>query len=172
LPDAEKRYSTTIIPDITTESTRDEICSEIIKKADESELCMLTLYAYREMDLIDWLPFVKAAIERNPVCLTDLNGKDIKAVYEIIAALPNESIYDNKRLSLPDEVWNFGRGDGVEKAFLLADFIRMTDGSANISIEVHHKDVKVTCKGHDYLFSSEKGLKKRIEIKETGYLIV
>jgi hypothetical protein len=172
LPDAEKRYSRTIIPEITTESTRDEICNEIIKKAEESELCMLTLYAYREMDLIDWLPFVKAAIERNPVCLTDLNGKDIKAVYEIIAALPNESIYDSKRLSLPDEVWNFGRGDGVEKAFLLADFIRMTDTSAYIIIVVQHKDVKVTFKGDDYFFSSEKGLKKRIEIKETGYLIV
>ena len=29
-----------------------------------------------QMDKIDWLPFIKAAIERNPVCFTDLNGKE------------------------------------------------------------------------------------------------
>jgi hypothetical protein len=169
LPEITKRYSKTIIPEITTESTRDEIYSEIIQKAEVSELCMLTLYAYRQMDVIDWLPFIKAAIERNPVCLTDLKGKDIKSVYEIISLLPNESIYDTKRLALPDEVWNFGRGDGVEKAFLLADFIRAKDASADIIIEIHHNDVKVSCNEHDYRFSSDKGLKKRIEIKETGY---
>jgi hypothetical protein len=170
LPEATKRYTKTIIPDITTESTRDEIYSEIIRKAEESEVCMLTLYAYRQMDLIDWLPFVKAAIERNPVCLTELNGKDINSVYEIISGLPDESIYDTKRLALPDEVWNFGRGDGVEKAFLLADFIRMTDASSHIIIDVHNYNVKVNYNGHEYNFNSGKGLRKRVEIKETGYI--
>ena len=28
------------------------------------------------MDKIDWLPFMKAAIERNPVSFTDLNEKN------------------------------------------------------------------------------------------------
>ena len=34
------------------------------------------------------------------------------------------SIYDGKRLAQPDEVANFQTGDGVEKAFLLANVIR------------------------------------------------
>jgi len=172
LPQADKRYIKTVIPEITNESTRDEICREIISKAEESELCMLTLYAYRQMDRIDWLPFIKAAMERNPVCLTDLDGKDINAVAEMISALPDESIYDSKRLALPDEVWNFGRGDGVEKAFLIADYIGMTDNAAHIIIDVQQKEVRVIYNKHEYNFRSEKGLKKRIEIKGTSYTAV
>ena len=44
-------------------------------------------------------------------------------VYNILHDMPDESIYEGKRLALPDEVWNFKRGDGIEKALLLADFI-------------------------------------------------
>jgi hypothetical protein len=169
LPEVNKRYSRTVVPQITTELTREEILSEVISKAKESELCLLTLYAYRQMDLVDWLPFIKAAMERNPVCLTDLIGKDFKTVYDIISALSNESIYDGKRLALPDEVWNFGRGDGVEKAFLFADFIGMTNSSAHIIIDVQEAEVKLHYDKHFYHFGSEKGLRKRIEINGTSY---
>ena len=87
-------------------------------KSEQSELSQLALYVYRQMDKIDWLPFIKAAIERNPVCFTDLNEKNISEVYNILQNMPDESIYDGKRLALPDEVWNFRRGDGIEKALL------------------------------------------------------
>ena len=46
--------------------------------------------------------------------------------------MPDESIYDGKRLALPDEVWNFRRGDGIEKALLLADFIIHKDNSSTV----------------------------------------
>lgn len=55
-----------------------------------------------------------------------------------IAALPNESIYDGpSRLAQPDEVWNFGRGDGLEKCLLAANIlggteIRIDNGSATL----------------------------------------
>ncbi len=75
------------------------------------------------MDKIDWRPFIKAAVERNPVSFTDLNEKNNYEVYSMLKELPVESIYDGNRLALPDEVWNFRRGDGIEKAFLLADFL-------------------------------------------------
>ena len=51
---------------------------------EKSELALLSLYVYRQMDKIDWLPFIKAAIERNPVCFTDLNGKTTSEVYNIL----------------------------------------------------------------------------------------
>jgi len=42
-----------------------------------------------------------------------------------VAALPDTSIYDeDTRLAQPDEVWNFGRGDGFEKALLVANVAR------------------------------------------------
>ncbi len=45
--------------------------------------------------------------------------------------MPDQSIYDDQRLALPDEVWNFRRGDGIEKALLLADYIIQKDNSAH-----------------------------------------
>jgi hypothetical protein len=37
-------------------------------------------------------------------------------VIAVVQAMPSESIYDEAgRLAQPDEVWNFGRGDGAEK---------------------------------------------------------
>ncbi len=46
------------------------------------------------------------------------------AVIKAVRKLPDESIYDEAgRLAQPDEVWNYGRGDGVEKALLLANVL-------------------------------------------------
>jgi hypothetical protein len=170
LPETSKRFEKTVVPEITTELSRDEIVKEVISKSKVSEMCMLTLYAFRQMDQLDWLPYIKASMERNPVCLVDLNGKDIKSVYETVLNLPNESIYDGKRLALPDEVWNFGRGDGIEKAFLMAVYIKMKESPEQILIEVHGNDVNVSCNDHDYHFISGKGLHKRIEINGTSYI--
>ncbi len=42
-----------------------------------------------------------------------------------VAAWPDESIYDGaSRLAQPDEVWNYRRGDGFEKALLVANVLR------------------------------------------------
>ena len=105
-----------------------------------------------QMDKIDWLPFIKAAIERNPVCFTDLNGKNTSEVYDILKNMPDESIYDGKRLALPDEVWNFRRGDGIEKALLLADFLLHKDNSSAVSIEIENKKVLLTSEGNEFSF--------------------
>ena len=41
-----------------------------------------------------------------------------------LAALGDASIYDGpSRLAQPDEVWNFGRGDGLEKCLLAANVL-------------------------------------------------
>ena len=120
------------------------------------------------MDDIDWLPFIKAAIERNPVSFTDLYEKNIYEVYSILKAMPVDSIYDTNRLALPDEVWNFRRGDGVEKALLLAGFIIHKDSSATVKMEIDNNKVRLTSNGHDFHFISNKNLKKTIQIKGNG----
>ena len=48
------------------------------------------------------------------------------------------------RLALPDEVWNFRRGDGIEKALLLADYLIHNDSISHVKIEIDHN--KVTLK--------------------------
>jgi hypothetical protein len=129
------------------------------------------MYVYRQMDRIDWIPFVKASIERNPVCFTDLNGKSIMEVYSILNNLTDESIYDGKRLALPDEVWNFRRGDGIEKAFLLADFIIQKYPEASLVIEIVNEKVILKYENEDYLFSSSKSFRKSVTISGNKYSV-
>jgi hypothetical protein len=171
LPDSSKLFSVEVGPEISTENTRDEILREIIRKADISEVCMLTLYVFREMGIIDWLPFVKAAIERNPVCFNDLSPKEPCEVYKILLEMPDESIYDGKRLSLPDEVWNFRRGDGIEKAFLLADYILLRNNDKPVKIIIDDRQVSVRYDKSEYRFVSSKYIRKKIEISNGRYII-
>ena len=129
------------------------------------------MYIYRKMDSIDWLPFIKAAIERNPVCFTDLNEKDISEVYSILLNMPDESIYEGQRLALPDEVWNFKRGDGIEKSLLLAAFLNNRDSSSEVRIKIENHNVNLIYLGNEYHFNSQKNFTKSILIKGTQYQI-
>jgi len=85
--------------------------------------------------------------------------------------MPDESIYDGNRLALPDEVWNFGRGDGIEKAFLLGDFIMQKDPSSSLMIEIRNKQVSLSFNGEDYFFSSSKPFRKSVKISGNNYII-
>ena len=171
LPDEKKNYIPYRIPKISVEDSREKIVSEIFRSKDISELALLTLYVYRQMDQISWLPFIKASIERNPVCFNELNGKSIKEVSEILSSMPDQSIYDGKRLALPDEVWNFGCGDGIEKAILLADFIIHKDKDPVVKINIDNKDVTLRCGNYEHHFTSEKSLKKSLTISGNDYYI-
>ena len=171
IPDSDKNYILSDRLDITTENSREEIIDLITKQHENSETALLALYVYRLMDIIDWHPFVKASIERNPVSFTDLYEKNNYEVYSLLKELPIDSIYDGNRLALPDEVWNFKRGDGIEKAFLLADFILHKDKASSVSIEIDGKQVLLSSGGHDFHFISKKNLKKSIHIKGKEYKI-
>jgi hypothetical protein len=86
--------------------------------------------------------------------------------------MPGQSIYDDNRLALPDEVWNFGRGDGIEKALLLADFIIRKDEKAELSIIIDHKNVTLTFNETGYNFESEKKFRKKLKISRDNYNII
>jgi hypothetical protein len=123
------------------------------------------------MDKIDWLPYIKASFERNPVCFLDLNEKSVDEAYDIIENLDNQSIYDGYRLALPDEVWNYKRGDGIEKAILLADFILKKEVIFPVTIKIDHRDVSVEYHKLTYHFRSDKSLRKTIEASGSNYKI-
>lgn len=171
IPDTSKNYVKTEDLIFTTEDTRDEIIRKISDSTSKSETALLTMYVYRNMDVIDWLPFIKAAFERNPVCFNDLAGKKDSDVFAILESMPNESIYDSSRLALPDEVWNFRRGDGIEKALLLANLIHHRNNQALISVLIENENVTVTYAGNTFRFISTKGLKKSIFIEGDNYRI-
>ncbi len=84
----------------------------------------LSFYVGRYMDSCNWKPFFKAAFERNPVSLAYFHNKDLHEVYKELRSWPDKSIYEGNRLALPDEVVNFKRGDGIEKAVTLANVAR------------------------------------------------
>ncbi|MEI7725138.1 MAG: hypothetical protein WCK09_08535 [Bacteroidota bacterium] len=84
----------------------------------------LAFYAGRYMDSCDWKPFFKAVFERNPVSIEQFRDREMQQVFEQMQSWPNESIYDGNRLALPDEVVNFQRGDGIEKAITLMNIAK------------------------------------------------
>ncbi len=171
IPDPTKDYRATEHLNITPEDNRDRIITRIIKNSKKSEMARLALYVYRDMDIIGWVPFIKAAIERNPVSFTDLKGKSIDEVFDILHMMPDDSIYEGKRLALPDEVWNFRHGDGIEKALLLACFIHHVNSAIEISINSENKKVILTFNGKSYRFISRKAFNKQIRIAGEKYSV-
>ena len=88
----------------------------------------LAPYAGHELGETEPAPFVKAALERSPVSKAALGAPGADSAVARIAALGEESIYDGaSRLAQPDEVWNFGTGDGLEKCLLAANILGGTE---------------------------------------------
>lgn len=172
LPSADKEYEREVYPDIKVTDSRNEIIRKVKELSDTSEMALLSLYAYRDMESTDWRPFIKAAIERNPVCHAPFSGKSTDETYEIINKLKNKSIYDSGRMAQPDEVWNFMRGDGDEKAFLMADIIMHNDPEAEVSVELSDSNVMVSYNDRKYHFVATKGHNKKITIKRNWYSVV
>lgn len=156
LPVTDKKFETTELLKIDTHQSRDEIIHLIKDKAPDNELALLSLYAYRDMENTDWRPFVKAAQERNPVSLEGLKGKTANEAYHLVSNLPNNSIYDGQRLAQPDEVWNFGRGDGIEKALLFANFLYNELKYKDLRLIVDKAKVTLKAGNSNYTFNSKK----------------
>ena len=87
----------------------------------------------------------------------------VEEVYEWLGKIPNDSIYDSSRLAQPDEVANYHTGDGLEKAFLIANIIHEKDPQQDMEI-IADKNTVVLKGRNEYRFTSTKGLKKRIRI--------
>ncbi len=164
LPDTQKQWVHPEVLHLNIEMTRQDILEHVVSKSDDNEVALLSLYAFRQMDKIDWKPFVKTALERNPVCLEGLKGRTADSVYQLLAGIPGESIYDGTRLAQPDEVWNFGRGDGLEKAFILANFLYNKNKSCSLRLLANQSSITLEADGIPYAFTSAKQLVKQIDL--------
>ncbi len=123
LPDpGEKTFAGTDAPlGITTDMTREEIIDHLDALRPRNATADMAFYAWRDLRRTETEPFLLAAVERSPVSSAATRTMTDAEVIGAVSSLDGESIYDGPgRLAQPDEVWNFGRGDGVEKALLLA----------------------------------------------------
>jgi hypothetical protein len=113
-------HPVTILP----HQSREEIISYLSGIRHLSSVANLAFYAGRHMDVCDWEPFMKAAMERNPVSIKHFENKDLQQVFEELLSWPGESIYAENRVAMPDEVVNYKRGDGIEKAIVMMNILR------------------------------------------------
>jgi hypothetical protein len=150
---------------ITTEMNRQQIIDYLQGIRDKSDTADLAFYAYRDMESCDWQPFLKAAVERNPVSIEMAKDKNIQGVYDLLVAMADGSIYDGRRLAQPDEVANFETGDGAEKAIFLANIIKNKAPQTDVEISFENEKVVVTAKDFgSFEFSSAKGFSEKITL--------
>jgi len=167
LPSPDKNFVPVEPIKISVEQNRIQIIEYLQAIRKTNHTADLAFYAYRDMETCDWTPFIKAAVERNPVSIQAVEKMSIERVYTWLKEVKNSSIYDGKRLAQPDEVANYQTGDGLEKAFLLANIIRARKPDEDIEVIVGSENVVL--KGlSKYRFSSIKGLVKHILISAVG----
>ena len=165
LPSIEKNFIPSNKIELTPDMSRDEIIEYLQSIRDKNTVADLAFYAYRDLEHCHWEPFIKASVERNPISITAAEGMSIDDAYAWIDGFVNESIYDGKRAAQPDEVVNYLRGDGLEKAITLANIIKSRDKDAELKLEVDKHDVVLNAScGKEFKFKSTKGLKKEFNI--------
>ncbi len=145
---------------LTTGMNREEIIARIEGLRDRNEVADLAFYAYRDLNRTDADPFIKAALERSPVAVAATRDMDDVAVIGRVNQLADESIYDDPgRLAQPDEVWNYGRGDGAERALLLATILAARHPDEVLRIEVTPNAATLHTGTQTFEFASRKGLR-------------
>ncbi|MHC4271843.1 MAG: hypothetical protein ACYST2_05980, partial [Planctomycetota bacterium] len=164
LPSSKKNYTLSNPIKIEPDWDRDQAVAYLQQIRKQSTVADLAFYAYRDMETCDWLPFVIAAIQRNPVSIEHNSSKSFEEVYSELQEIPSDSIYNGKRVAQPDEVANYKTGDGLEKAFLLANILYQRDSQQDIELIADGNNVVLKFNKHNYQFTSEKNFKKQIKI--------
>jgi len=171
LPSLEKNYVPSRPIEISADQSREQIIDSLQQLRRSNITADLAFYACRDMQSCDWAPFVTAAVERNPASVEIAESMSIEQVYAQLEKMKNISIYDGKRLAQPDEVANYKTGDGLEKAFMLANIILAREPNRSIEIIVDGEDVVLTGPA-DYRFVSSKGLQKHVNIRPEGGIAI
>jgi len=145
---------------ITREMSREQVIGRLESLRETMPVVDLAFYAYRDLNCTDYAPFLKAALERNPVSIAGAAPMTEDEMVAVVQAMPPESIYDEPgRLAQPDEVWNYGRGDGVEKAILLAGLFKARKPDLVLKIDVAPDRAVLTVGAQSWEFPSLKQMK-------------
>ncbi|MCX6277175.1 MAG: hypothetical protein NT004_03640 [Bacteroidetes bacterium] len=143
---------------LSPSQSREEIIASVTAlRKSASTTADLAFYAGRNMDSCDWKPFYKAAFERNPVSIELFREMDMEATYQKLQSWLDESIYEGNRLALPDEVVNYQRGDGIEKAITLINLARSRH--IDCSFQQNQEQIHVKAGNGKFVFHTRKNLK-------------
>jgi len=142
--------------------TREDIILAISSMRASNPSADLAFYAGRFMESCDWKPFFKAAFERNPVSVAYFKDKTPDEVYAELRSWPDDSIYEGNRLSLPDEVVNYKRGDGLEKAITMMNTLKSRQ-HGDLHLQAAGTLAKVKVPGIIYEFQTGKSLELNLE---------
>jgi hypothetical protein len=171
LPDVERNFANAGVIRIAIDQSREEIIEYLRQARASNVVADLAFYAFRDMESCDWRPFVKAAVERSPVSLEKTESMSVAEVYEWLISMSAASIYDRNRLAQPDELANYGTGDGLEKAFLLANVLRHRHPEQGLRLDVDRGKV-ILHAGQEYAFASAKTLQGQVDIGPDGAIAV
>ena len=159
LPSADKQWEPQEPIKLDTLKSREEIVSYLESIRARHPIADLAFTAFRDMKRAPWKPFLKAALERNPVSIKGAEGFTIDQAAEKLAKMGNVSIYDTTRMAQPDEIWNYNRGDGLEKALCLMNIIKSKTPDDEISLKGDGSTVCVSIKGAmEYTFQTKKDI--------------
>jgi len=150
--------------EIRSGMTREEIIEYLKSLRYVHPVADLAFYASRDLAVTNWQPFLKAALERNPVIIEQTRNLTDDELSQCLEKMPNESIYDGTRTAQPDEVWNFQRGDGLERAIALSNVWKSRHPDASIELTADGKDIILEIGQKEIRFASGKGLKKRLSL--------
>ncbi|AKJ63749.1 hypothetical protein [Kiritimatiella glycovorans] len=165
LPDlSAKRHETEAAIDLHPDMNREEVIDRLTELRAASATADLAFYAYRDLASTDWEPFMKAALERNPVCIEGAKDLTLDGLRDYLDRLPDDSIYDGTRAAQPDEVWNFGRGDGLEKAVTCAAVLRHRTPERPITLECTPERAALILEDERLEWRSSKGLRHTVEL--------
>ncbi len=132
---------------------------EALEQMRDNETVDLAFTAFRDLSSSPWKPFLKAAMERNPVSITDTAKESMNRVFETLNAFENSSIYTEPfRLAQPDEVWNYRRGDGLEKAICMLNICKSRNPEEEALLETDQKRARVKCGKDEFLFETAKSI--------------
>lgn len=163
LPDASnKKFAGPGPINITPGMERDEIIEYLKGLRSSHTIADLAFYATRDLSVVDWAPFLKAGFERNPVVIEANKDVSDDELIERFETLTNESIYDGSRIAQPDEVWNFQRGDGLERAIALSNVWKSRHPEAQLELTSKAHHVVLQLDDRTVTFESTKGLEKQL----------
>ena len=140
---------------------REEIITYVESMREENRSADLAFYALRDMSCTDWTPFLKAAIERNPVCIEGTQTLSDDELFQQLETMDSASIYDGTRLAQPDEVWNYKTGDGIEKAVLLSNIWKKRHPEMPVELTVYPDCAELALGSKTVRIPSTKGLSAR-----------
>ena len=159
-PDADA--AKTFVPgpriDLPPGLTREEIIAALEAQRGDNSVADLAFYAFRDFARTDPRPFLKAAIERSPVCVEAAKTLELPMILACLREMEDESIYDTTRAAQPDEVWNAHRGDGFEKAVTLAAILHARSPAAPFTLRATSETATLSFDGKEYAFPTKKGL--------------